>query len=297
MRTRIVHIILMLQLVILSMQAQLLYEIGGRSSRYKSYILATHKLVDQTFIDTIPNVFHCFEKCDKVLCEFAMQDYEALQALRQAAILPDSIRLKNFYSDAEYIDIDEALKINLGMGMQELGRMKPSYLTEMLRNELLKRWLGYDEKRSMETFFESIASERGMPIFGLDNIGETMYMLFDREPFHWQCEELRKIIDYPERETRLERDILQMYRNGLLNDISYAISGPDNKSTLSYSDYQVYCQRNQQWVKRLTPYLKEGKCFITLNCIYLGGEKGLLEQLRAAGYKVKAVNKRRKYSF
>lgn len=297
MRTRIVHIILMLQLVILSMQAQLLYEIGGQSSRYKSYILATHKLVDQTFIDTIPNVFHCFEKCDKVLCEFAMQDYEALQALRQAAILPDSIRLKNFYSDAEYIDIDEALKINLGMGMQELGRMKPSYLTEMLRNELLKRWLGYDEKRSMETFFESIASERGMPIFGLDNIGETMYMLFDREPFHWQCEELRKIIDYPERETRLERDILQMYRNGLLNDISYAISGPDNKSTLSYSDYQVYCQRNQQWVKRLIPYLKEGKCFITLNCIYLGGEKGLLEQLRAAGYKVKAVNKRRKYSF
>lgn len=297
MRTRIVHIILMLQLVILSMQAQLLYEIGGQSSRYKSYILATHKLVDQTFIDTIPNVFHCFEKCDKVLCEFAMQDYEALQALRQAAILPDSIRLKNFYSDAEYIDIDETLKINLGMGMQELGRMKPSYLTEMLRNELLKRWLGYDEKRSMETFFESIASERGMPIFGLDNIGETMYMLFDREPFHWQCEELRKIIDYPERETRLERDILQMYRNGLLNDISYAISGPDNKSTLSYSDYQVYCQRNQQWVKRLIPYLKEGKCFITLNCIYLGGEKGLLEQLRAAGYKVKAVNKRRKYSF
>jgi uncharacterized protein YbaP (TraB family) len=44
-------------------------------------------------------------------------------------------------------------------------------------------------------------------------------------------------------------------------------------------------------VKRLTPYLREGKAFITLNAIYLGGEDGLLAQLKAAGYRVRAVNR------
>lgn len=49
-----------------------------------------------TFIDTIPNAFACFSKCNKVITEFAMQDYEAITALRQAAVLPDSVRLSNF---------------------------------------------------------------------------------------------------------------------------------------------------------------------------------------------------------
>ena len=136
-----------------------------------------------TFIDTIPNVFKCFGQCNKVITEFAMQDYEAIAALRQAALLPDSVKLSNFYSESEYEYIDNSLRITLEMGLDQLCRMKPSYLTEMYRTELFRQWLQYDEQKSMESFFEIVASERNMPVIGLDNIGETMYMLFDREPF------------------------------------------------------------------------------------------------------------------
>ena len=248
-------------------------------------------MVDMTFLDTIPNVFKCYSACDKVVTEFAMQDYEAIAALRQAALLPDSVRLSNFYTDEQYDEIDDALKINLGMGLEQLGRMKPSYLTEMFRSELMKRWMNYDEDRSMETFFERVALQSNVPIYGLDDIGETMYMLFDREPFHWQCEELRKVVEYPEKEVRFERALLDMYLYGRLTDMAYYVKAPDNQTSLSYSDYQVYAKRNKVWVKRLTPYLREGKAFITLNAIYLGGEDGLLAQLKAAGYRVKAVNR------
>lgn len=271
--------------------AQLLYEISGRSSKHKSYILAINKYVDMQFLDTIPNVFQTFAKCDKVVTEFAMQDYEAISALRQAAVLPDSIKLSNFYTDDQYQYIDQSLQINTGMGLEQLARMKPSYLTEMLRNEIMKQWLHYDEQRSMESFFEHIALQKNIPIVGLDDIGETMYMMFDREPFHWQCEELLKVIEYPEKEVQQERTIKEMYLSGRLADISYQVESPDNHTTISYSDYRIFCLRNQQWVKRLQPMLKEGKCFITLNAVYLGGDEGLLQQLRAAGYKVRPVNR------
>ena len=281
----------MSEVLLTPVKAQLLYEVGGRFSKHKSYILATNRLVDMQFLDTIPNVFKCFGKCKKVITEFAIQDYEAIATLRQAAILPDSVKLSNFYSSTEYEYIHNSLQLNLGMGLNQLCRMKPSYLTELFRTELLKHWLQYDENRSMETFFENVASERGIPIIGLDNIGETMYILFDREPFHWQCKELLKVIEYPENEIKQERAIKEMYLNGRLTDISYQVEGPNNTSSISYSDYKVYCQRNKEWVKRLKPLLEEGHCFITLNAVYLGGEKGLLEQLRAAGYRVKPVNK------
>lgn len=290
-RKRTILVLFLLVFVCCQMKAQLLYEISGRSSKQKSYILATNRLVDIQFLDTIPNVFKCFSKCHKVVTEFAMQDYEAIAALRQAAILPDSVKLTNFYSESEYEYIDNSLRINLGMGLDKLCRMKPSYLTEMFRTELMKQWLQYDEQRSMESFFESVAAERDIPVVGLDNIGETMYMLFDREPFYWQCQELLKVIEYPENEVKQERAIKEMYLNGRLADIAYQVEGPNNKTSISYSDYKVYCQRNKEWVKRLQPLLAEGGCFITLNAVYLGGEKGLLEQLRSAGYRVRPVNR------
>ena len=285
------YILVLLLAIVATAQCQVLYRISGNSAAAPSYILATNRMVDMAFIDTIPNAFKCYADCDKVITEFAMQDYEAIAALRQAALLPDSVQLRNFYSDEQYQAIDDALRINLGMGLDKLGRMKPSYLAEMLRSELMKRWLHYDEDRTMETFFERVALENNTPVYGLDDVGETMYMLFDREPFHWQCEELQKVVEYPEKEVRLERQLLEMYRYGRLADMAYLVKSPDNMTSLSYSDYQIYAKRNKVWVKRLTPYLKEGKAFITLNAIYLGGEDGLLAQLKAAGYRVKAVNR------
>lgn len=288
---RYIVFIILCSLLYLPAKAQLLYEISGNGCKQKSYLLATNRLVEMQFLDTIPNVFKCFGKCNKVVTEFAMQDYEALAALRQAAILPDSVKLSNFYSESEYEYIDNSLRINLDMGLDKLCRMKPSYLTEMYRTELMRQWLHYDEQKSMESFFETIAAERNIPVIGLDNIGETMYMLFDREPFHWQCKELLKVIEYPEKEVKQERILRDMYLNGRLTDIAYQVEGPDNTTSISFSDYKVYCQRNIEWVKRLKPHLMQGRCFITLNAVYLGGGKGLIEQLRAAGYRVRPVNR------
>ena len=290
MRTYILLFSFLVSLLSLPTSAQVLYRVSGNSAAAPSYILATNHTVDMTFLDTIPNVFKCYATCDKVITEFAIQDYEAIAALRQAALLPDSVLLSNFYTNEQYQEIDEALRINLGMGLDKLGRMKPSYLAEMYRNELLKKWLNYDEDRSIETFFERVAAQSNIPVYGLDDIGETMYMLFDREPFQWQCEELYKVIEYPDKEIRQERTLREMYLYGRLSDMAYQIKGPDNLTSISFSDYKVYSQRNLVWVKRLTPYLKEGKAFITLNAIYLGGEDGLLAQLKAAGFRVKSVN-------
>ena len=287
---RFVLILLMATCTCLT-QAQVLYKVSGNSTKAPSYIFAMNKIVGIEFLDSVPNLLRCFSQCSVVLTEFAMQDYEALATLRTAALLPASIRLDRYYTEEEYKQIDEAMQLTLGLGLDKLCRMKPSYLTAMYRDELLHKWLDYDSQRSMEAFYQALAANKGIPVRAIDEIGETMFMLFDREPFHWQCKELLQIIEYPEREIRQERTLAEMYRMGRLTDMSYQILSPDNHSTQSYSDYQIYAARNKEWVKRLRSYLVEGKAFITLDAIYLGGEKGLLEQLRAAGYKVRPVNR------
>ena len=288
MRKSVLFVLLFVSLI---MQAQVLYQISGNGCRGKSYLLATNALTDIRFLDTIPNLFAVYGQTNKVITEFAVEDYEAIAALRKAALLPDSVRLQNFYTEEEYHQIDEALLLTLGMGMEALGRMKPSHITELYRSELLKKWAGYDENRSSQHFFEAVAQQQSKPIYGLDNLGETLYMLFDREPFDWQCKQLLNITEYPEREVKLEKQLSELYRMGRLLDMVYLLSGPDNLSTHSYSDYQVYAKRNKEWAKRLEPFLKEGKAFITLDAVYLAGDKGLIAYLKSAGYKVKPVNK------
>ena len=284
-------ILFLLLLVPLMIEAQVLYQISGNGGRGKSYLLGTNALTDIRFLDTIPNLFKVYAQTDKVITEFAVEDYEAIAALRKAALLPDSVRLKNFYTEEEYRQIDEALLLTLGMGLEALGRMKPSHITELYRSELMKKWADYDENRSSQHFFEAVAQQQSKPIYGLDNLGETLYMLFDREPFDWQCKQLLNIVAYPEREVKLEKQLSELYRMGRLLDMVYLLSGPDNLSTHSYSDYQVYAKRNKEWAQRLEPYLKEGKAFITLDAVYLAGDKGLIAYLKSAGYKVKPVNK------
>lgn len=291
MKRILLFLILPLMFISVS-EAQVLYEISGNGCRGKSYLLATNRYVSMEFADTIPNAFKCFARCKRVVTEFVMQDYEAIATLRQAALLPDSVRLREQYTNAEYLEIDDALFLETGIHLDEVARMKPSYLTELYRNELMRKWLGYDDQRSLETLFELVAAQQNMPVEGLDGIGETMYMLFDREPLHWQKNQLLNIIRQPDRDVRLEQQIRAMYLNGQLADIAYLLESPDNQSTVSYSDYQVWAKRNREWVKRLRPYLKEGRNFITLNAIYLGGEKGLINQLKSAGYRVRRVNRK-----
>lgn len=275
-----------------TLQAQVLYQISGNNTNGKSYIFATNALTPISFLDTIPNLFKCYGRCNKVVTEFTILDYEAQSALRQAALLPDTLSLRNYYTEQQYAELDEALQLTLGMGLDKLARIKPQYLTELYRTELLNRFAGYDYNTSSQHFFEAVAQQTGKPVYGLDETGEAMFMLFDREPFPWQCEQLINIINYPEREVRLAKQLHNLYTQGRLLDMAYAVSGPGNLSTLSYSDYQIFARRNKTWVKRLAPYLKEGNAFIVLDAIYLGGEQGLLQLLRSAGYKIKPVNKR-----
>lgn len=276
----------------LCLSSQLLWEIKGNGAKQKSYLLATNKYLAQDFLDSIPNIFKCFEQCQCVVTEFEMQDYETLSTLRTAAMLSDSTSLKTLFTPNEYATIQQQVALFLGIDLDKLNRLKPSYLTALYREEVIKQTLNYDENRTLDKFFSLVAAAKQMPVYGLDTKEETLYMLFEREPLHHQCTELKQVVRNPLYESELEQNVLQLYKQGRLNDIAYLVQSPDNGSTLSFSDYQIFVKRNKEWLKRLAVRLRSERCFITLNAVYLGGEKGLLQQLRAKGYTVQPVNRK-----
>lgn len=288
---RPVFLTLLLFAAFLQVKAQLLWQISGNSVEGKSYLLATDLLTDATIFDSVPNVFRLFNAADNIITEMTYTDSLLQQAILQNALLPDSLSLKKIYSNSEYAEISQAVQQYLQIPITQIERLKPVYINELIRQQLLREWADYNPDRSSDNFFQSLCLQTGKTLTGLDNTGETIFMLFEREPIEWQKTELLRTVRSPEKEIKQQKTISAFYRNGKLNEIAYQVSMPDNQTSISYSDYKTYCDRNREWVKKLTPMLKQGGQFIVLNSIYLGGDDGLIAQLRKSGYKVKAVNR------
>ena len=64
-----------------SIMSQVLYRISGNSAAAPSYILATNRMVDMQFIDTIPNAFKCYATSEDLIIEAMRRMKEALAKL------------------------------------------------------------------------------------------------------------------------------------------------------------------------------------------------------------------------
>lgn len=272
--------------------AQLLWEISGKGMHTKSYIFATDKLIPISFLDTVPQLYAIYAKCPIVVTEMLL-NVDTRSKIEKAALLPQPQNLRSFYDPTECALIDTVLSASLKMDFNQLAIFRPIFLTELYKTELYKQYLGYEEEKSSEIFFQLVATEQGKRILPLDNAEEAIYATFYRKNLDTQAQELLRLIENPEDEIEHKREQLQYYRKGLITDISYSIQAPANKTTINYIDYQAIVKRNARWATQIPALMKMGSCFIVLNVDYLGGDNGLLQMLRNEGYRVRPANRNR----
>ena len=267
----------------------MLYEVTGNGLRNKSYIFGECKWVETSYLDSVPELLKAYGHCEQIVVECFMNSVDVSGDISRAALLPDSVKYDDLFSPEQYRTVNQALFNRLHIGLEQLGRMNPAAIGDLFLSALYKEELGYDEQRSMENFFTYIAIEQGHDILSLDNTQQTVQQMFYREPLHYQVEELYKMVVYSDREVAVVHDLIKAYRKGELADMSYIVRGPENKSSMSFSDYQAWSIRWPRWVKTLGEIMSQRSTFVVLDARYLGSDKGLLQAMRAAGYKVKAV--------
>ncbi|MBO5960484.1 MAG: TraB/GumN family protein [Paludibacteraceae bacterium] len=272
-----------------SVHAQLLWEVSGKGLRQKSYIFATEKLIPISFLDSIPKLYECYAKCPVVITEMLLNP-DAREQTEKAALLPHGQNIANLYSKEDYEFIDSTLSHTLKIDFSYLSNLRPIFLTELYKTELYKTHLNFQEEHSSEMFFQLVATEQGRKIIPLDNTIETTHMTFYRKNIDTQATELLRLLLYPDAEIRQAKEIVRLYKKGLLYDIAYAIQAPSNKTSFNYADYLFIKQRNNRWISQLDVLMKGQSCFIVLNAAYLGGDEGLLQLLRKEGFRVKRVN-------
>ncbi len=265
------------------LQAQLLWKITGNELKNPSYIFGTHPLIPVVFLDSVQGLYKAFNECDIVVGEVVINNIEANELLRKAALIPDNKTIKDFLPEEKYKLVDTELKSVLKIGLKELSKMHPALILSLYEIELFKKLTGiYDDAQS-DSYFQIAATEKGKKVTGLETIEQQINRTLNRQDIQHQADILAETVV---KKDSLSRELLifnKLYKKGKMDDLLLL-----SKRSVNIAEEDTD-NRNAEWLKELPGLMSKKSCFIVVNILHLPGDQGLINGLKQAGYKVKSV--------
>lgn len=272
-------------------QAQLLWKVSGNGLKEKSYIFGTHHLIPLSFLDSIPGLYKSFNACNAVVGEVVINSIEATSKIKQASIMPDHKTIKDFLDSTKYHIVDNELNKTLKIGLNELSRLHPSLILSLYEIELFRRVTKiYDDAQS-DSYFQIAANEKGKKVYGLETIDKQIELLFDTKDLQSQANQLYETIQNKDSVSNEMITLNKLYKKGNLDKLFLFSKNTDNKISISDEKMaELLDKRNEAWITQLPDLMSKSSCFIAVGALHLPGKTGLIEKLRALGYKVNAAN-------
>lgn len=292
---------LLLMMAAITVQAQLLWKITGNGLQKPSYIIGTYHLAPVSFTDSIKGLKAAMDATEQVYGELVMADLtspENMQKMQTAMLLPDGQTLDKLYTADEMARINTLVKSVLGVDMtnpmvaQQLGKLTPYALQVQLGVLIyLKKHPGFNPNEGFDNYFQKEAAAKGKSVGGLETFDFQINTLYKSTTMDRQKQLLLCLADNLEFNEEQTENVVKAFFAQDLDGIEKAMDAklnntcdgtPEEKETLIYS-------RNDNWMKQIPEIMKQKATFFAVGAGHLPGERGLLAQLKAAGYTVEGV--------
>ncbi len=280
-------ILSIIYLLCVNLNAQLLYEISGNGLTKSSYLFGTHHMVPVETATKIEGVFRAFNDCSAVVGEFVDDNPEEMQRqILMASKMEESI-FKLLTSEEEAL-IDSALQAELGLTLANVQYMRPNVIAmiyEMtVRERVLKSQVG---DMAMDSYFQVAGSELGKAVYGLETVDDQLKMLLRSIPIERQAEILIETIRNADYIITENAKLDSLYLMGDLEGLYDMLI--ETEDMTEAEKFLLVDERNHDWLPKIEKHIKQEPCFIAVGALHLPGNDGLINLLRKAGYKVKAV--------
>lgn len=292
---------LLLLMAAVTMQAQLLWKISGNGLQKPSYIIGTYHLANVSFTDSIKGLKAALDASEQVYGEIVMADMaspENIQKMQAAMMLPDGQTLDKLFTTDEMTRINALVKSVLGVDMtnpmvaQQLGKLTPYALQVQLGVLIyLKKHPGFNPNEGFDSYFQKEAAAKGKGVGGLETFDFQINTLYKSTTMERQKQLLLCLADNLEFNEEQTENIVKAFFTQDLDGIEKAMDAklnntcdgtPEEKETLIYS-------RNDNWMKQMPEIMKQKATLFAVGAGHLPGERGLLAQLKKAGYTVEGV--------
>ncbi len=278
-------------ILVISLQfadAQLLWKVTANGVNKPSYILGTHYLVPMIYLDSVKGLSKAFNECDAVVSEVVTNNIDASAALRKMAYIQGGQTMKDLISEENYPLVDKALKSELKIGLKELSKMHPVFILRLYEIELFKKLTGIFDDAQTDSYFQLAAAEKAKKIIALETVEQHIQLQLNQSDLQNQADRLTKALLNKDSLSRELFKISRLYKGADINDFALLAKIKDDPQA-SNSSSSIVEIRTAEWLKKLPDFINTQSCFITVNVEHLAGQNGLINGLKQAGYKVKAV--------
>jgi uncharacterized protein YbaP (TraB family) len=257
----------------------LLWKIEGKGKTNVSYLFGTIHIIDADDFFWPDGTLSAIEKANQMVFEIdmdVMSDFSAQMALMPEIFMKGNKSLDDYLSEEDY-EIVKSHFSEKGMPMFMVRRMKPMVASAMSELDLSSLDMSMSEMKSYEFEFYDLARQRDMDVDGLETM-DYQIGLFDSIPYADQAKMLVESITTTADDEMLEQTI-EMYKAQDIEGL-YDMMGAEDER---FQEVLLF-RRNANWIPIMEKMMVENSVFFAVGAGHLGGQKGVIELLRQAGY-------------
>ncbi|MGN6401776.1 MAG: TraB/GumN family protein [Flavisolibacter sp.] len=263
----------------------LLWRISGKNIATPSYLFGTMHMLCADDIQLSDSLASAIQKADNVYLELDMDNlFEMMSAMTK-------MKMRNDTTLADLLTKDEYEKVKTFFN--ENSKMIPFSMLEtykpLLAASMIMEQQGgqCDNMISMEQLIMQEAKRSDVKIEGMETM-EYQLSIFDSIPYGFQAKQLVKMVEDGDKDNASEmKEVTDAYRNQQLNKME-ELTKKEDMGIESFANLLLY-NRNVNWAKKLEGLLADKSLVIAVGAGHLPGEKGVINLLRKAGYKVEPV--------
>ena len=278
-KIKTVFFLLVFSIFLSPVSAQLLWKVEGNGLQQASYLYGTMHILCPDDFHISEQVLKAYQNTDALVLELDPTNPAVLAEMQQLSVNPGFENIYKALPEADYEKIDQVLTTNFGVGLEQMGVMKPFVLMSMLTMTLFP----CEQLESPEIYFVGLANEDGREIIDLETAALQMG-IFDEIPTDLQMQEMLRMLDLEGVE-----EFQAMKKAYLAEDLLALDEVMTSNVMMKEWEHLILSDRNKQWVKDLVPVMPEKSLFIAVGAGHLPGEEGVIELLRKEGFRVTPV--------
>lgn len=272
--------------------AQLLWKVTSPQSGKSSYVLGTHHLAPDGFLDSIPGFAQALNSVDKVYGEIDMEvlkDPESLMVIQRKMVAPSDSTLDRLLDEAQMEKLRSVWSLYRPTAIYEqaLTMLSPAAVSTQLAAGMVSKLMpAIKQTQGIDQAAQDRARLAGKEVGGLESVAQQTKILFGA-PLSRQAEDLMEMVENIDQEGQdamlLTNAYLRQDMPALATLILRAIQkDPEGQKRL-------LTDRNRRWAKKLMKEMHWTPTMVVVGAAHLPGPEGLLQLLRDAGYRLEAL--------
>ena len=257
----------------------LLWEVSGKGITKPSWLFGTIHLMCSDQLKMPKTVEEKFNTSRSLFLEIKMDDPDMMKEMMMGMQMKDSSTLENLMGN-KFDSVSHIFQTTTGLPLKMLNTAKPFMLISMLYPSLLAC-----TPASWESIFEKMAQDKGIEIQGLEKLQDQMD-IFDKIPYKVQSDMFVKMILNIDSSKKDFNEMLDVYKNKDINQLNVLTNKEEDFG--KYTDI-LLDNRNHNWIPVIGEQAKKMPTFFAFGAGHLGGEKGVINLLRKAGFTVSPV--------